>query len=208
MILLLAYRHRQNHARHDNNVTRETASTEAISIQPSSRRSNLREHRDSLQPGEALGASKAQMSSRTGSLNSHLDQTNIQRRFSPKRTKSCTTLRLLPFLLDPSHPWQILPHHQCPKSFRHKPENAGGATLSRITSGRRRRGRISRTSHSRRKIESRGRETILRPCEYSDGEADADLEHDEGSAAGGDESQPRSVRGERQSLGDHKMSGR
>ena len=56
-------------------------------------------------------------------------------------------------------------------------------------------------------LQSLGRETRLRPREDSDDEADADSGHDQGSAAGGDESQPRSVGGGRQSEGRQSVEG-
>ncbi|KFY65441.1 hypothetical protein V496_02565 [Pseudogymnoascus sp. VKM F-4515 (FW-2607)] len=53
----------------------------------------------------------------------------------------------------------------------------------------------------------RGRKTRLRPREDSDDEADADAGGDEGSAAEGDESQPRSPRGGGQSEGRQSVGG-
>ncbi|KFZ17969.1 hypothetical protein V502_04341 [Pseudogymnoascus sp. VKM F-4520 (FW-2644)] len=50
-------------------------------------------------------------------------------------------------------------------------------------------------------LQTLGRETRLRPREDFDDEADTDPGHDQRSAAAGGESQPQSVRGERQSVG-------
>ncbi|KFY66178.1 hypothetical protein V496_02144 [Pseudogymnoascus sp. VKM F-4515 (FW-2607)] len=57
-------------------------------------------------------------------------------------------------------------------------------------------------------VQRLGPETRLRPREDTDDEADADSEHDQRSAAGGDDSQPRSVRGEGQSEGGQSEGGR
>lgn len=56
-------------------------------------------------------------------------------------------------------------------------------------------------------VQTLGRETRLRPREDSDDEADDDAGGDERSAAGGDESQPRSVGGEGQSEGGQSEGG-